>query len=79
MDAADTKTPEFRARDAHRGWLIGHFVAIVLGLGVAVGVNRALTPQTFWVQWLALAWGAAFAVHLAFFARATLATLGDKG
>ena len=33
-------------------------------------------PERLWVQWAALAWGAAFAVHLWVFARGTLATMG---
>jgi 2TM domain-containing protein len=77
MDQPVARTPEFRVRDAHRGWLIAHFAVFVLGLGVCVALNRALTPETFWVPWVGLGWGAVFAAHLLVFARATLATMGD--
>jgi hypothetical protein len=38
--------------------------------------NRMLTPETFWVQWVGLGWGALLALHGVHFARATLATMG---
>jgi hypothetical protein len=68
----------FRVRDSHRHWLTAHFVVACLGLIAAFAVNRFYTPDHFWVQWLALAWGVAFAAHVAYFARSTLATMGGK-
>jgi hypothetical protein len=67
----------FRTRDTHRRWLLAHFV-IYLGLLVgAFFANRTLTPDTFWVQWVALVGGVALAAHGIHFARGTLATMGS--
>ena len=65
-------------RDAHRRALNLHTALLVLGLGIAFGLNRSLTPDHFWAHWIALAWGVVFLGHLAIFARATLATMGRK-
>ncbi len=62
-------------REAHRVWLGAHFVVMLAGLLAAGALNRFLTPSLLWVQWVAIGWGAAFAVHLFVFARRTLATL----
>ena len=78
MDAPPRETPEFRKRGDHRLWLAAHFVALVFGLGGAAILNRVLSPEKFWVQWVAIAWGTVFVVHLVIFARATLATLAEK-
>ena len=68
----------FRVRDRHRSWLTIHFVALAVILVAAFIANRSLTPETFWVQWVALGGGLLFAAHLAVFARSTLATMGGK-
>jgi hypothetical protein len=68
----------FQVRDSHRHWLTGHFLLLVAGLGAALAVNRFVTPDHLWAQWVALGWGAAFAVHLLIFARATLGTMGGR-
>jgi hypothetical protein len=68
----------FRTRDAHRRWLTLHFVLFLGGMVGAFFANRAWTPDTFWVQWLALGWGIALAVHGIWFARGTLATMGGS-
>ncbi|HJZ84556.1 MAG TPA: hypothetical protein VKN99_05260 [Polyangia bacterium] len=67
-----------RIRDQHRTWLTIHFLVLAGGLVAAFAVNRFLTPETFWAQWVALAWGLAFGAHVAVFARATLATMGRR-
>jgi hypothetical protein len=72
-----THPPELRIRNVQRFWLITHFVAFVLGMGIAVLLNRTLTPHVFWVPWLGLAWGLVFLVHVIVFAVVTLATLGQ--
>src|SRR5207248_2954893 len=48
------------------------------GLLACAIANRMLTPDRFWVQWIALAWGGLFAVHLWVFSRSTLATMGGR-
>ncbi len=67
-----------RIRDQHRTWLTVHFLMLAGGLVAAFAANRFLTPETLWAQWVALAWGLAFAAHVAVFARATLATMGGR-
>lgn len=69
----------FRTRDTHRTWLTIHFIVALLGLMVAFAANRFVTPDHFWAQWVALAWGVLLIIHLAVFARATLATMGGGG
>jgi hypothetical protein len=66
----------FARREAHRTALNAHFVILLVGLGIAFAVNRFVTPETFWAHWVGLVWGAAFAIHLAIFARGTIATMG---
>jgi hypothetical protein len=68
----------FRTRDAHRRWLTFHFALFLAGMVGAFFVNRALTPETFWVQWVALGWGVVLAAHGIYFARGTLATMGGS-
>ena len=66
----------FEAREAHRMALVLHALLMIAGLSALALANRMATPEWFWVQWVALAWGAAFAVHLWIFSRGTLATMG---
>jgi hypothetical protein len=66
----------FRVRDGHRRALTWHFVFLSAGLLLVFGLNRALTPEVFWAQWVALAWAVAFVVHLGAFARGTLESMG---
>jgi hypothetical protein len=66
----------FATRERHRVALTAHAFAMIAGLLGCAVANRMLTPDRFWVQWVALAWGALFAVHLAIFSRRTLATMG---
>lgn len=76
MDAPVRATPEFKVRDRQRLWLFLHFTVMVLGLGGAAFLNRMLTPNVFWVTWVAIAWGAIFLVHVVIFALVTVASLG---
>ena len=71
------KTPSkgFLAREHHRVALTLHAFAMISGLLACAVVNRMRTPDRFWVQWVALAWGVVFLVHLAVFSRGTLATM----
>ena len=55
-----------------------HALLMIFGLTACALANRMLSPGHFWVQWVALAWGALFLVHLGFFSRDTLATMGRK-
>ncbi len=66
----------FEAREEHRAGLLLHAVAMMAGLAGAALANRFLSPGRPWFQWVALAWGAAFAVHLWRFTRGTLGTMG---
>jgi hypothetical protein len=66
----------FLTRDAHRLALTAHFFALVIGLAGVFVANRFLSPERMWAQWVALAWGLLFLVHLGIFARGTLATMG---
>jgi hypothetical protein len=66
----------FRKRDFHRRWLTIH---VALWLALLVGafmINRSYTPDTFWMQWVALVAGIALSIHGVIFARSTLATMG---
>jgi hypothetical protein len=69
----------FVERERHRVLLTLHALAMITGLLACAVVNRMKTPDRFWVQWVALAWGALFAVHLVLFSRGTLATMGGRG
>ena len=71
-------TKGFLTRERHRAALTLHAFAMIAGLLACAVVNRLRTPDRFWVQWVALAWGAAFLVHLWFFSRRTLATMGGR-
>ena len=51
---------------------------MISGLLACAFLNRRFSPDRFWVQWVALGWGALFLVHLAIFSRGTLATMGGK-
>lgn len=66
----------FLARETHRVLLTVHALTMISGLLCCALLNRALSPDRFWVQWVALGWGALFLVHLAAFSRGTLATMG---
>ena len=66
----------FLARETHRVLLTVHALAMISGLLGCALLNRALSPDRFWVQWVALGWGALFLVHLGVFSRGTLATMG---
>ena len=66
----------FEAREAHRMGLVLHALLMIFGLLALALLNRMRTPDTLWVQWVALAWGGVFAVHLWIFSRGTLATMG---
>ena len=68
----------FFRRDAHRRALNFHVALLVFGLGIAFVINRFVTPDRLWAQWVALGWGVAFTIHLVIFARETLATMGRK-
>ncbi len=66
------------AREQHRVALTLHAFAMITGLLACAVVNRMKTPDHFWVQWVALVWGAVFFVHLALFSKSTLATMGGQ-
>jgi hypothetical protein len=68
----------FATRESHRKALNVHMVLLFVGLAVVFGINRFVTPDTFWAHWVALAWGVVFLGHLAIFAKGTLATMGGK-
>ncbi|MGE5047509.1 MAG: hypothetical protein ACM3PC_02990 [Deltaproteobacteria bacterium] len=66
----------FLARERQRVLLTVHALLMISGLLACALVNRRLSPDRFWVQWVALAWGALFLAHLWAFSRSTLATMG---
>jgi hypothetical protein len=66
----------FLARERQRVLLTVHALLMISGLLACALLNRRLTPDRFWVQWVALAWGALFTGHLWAFSRSTLATMG---
>ena len=68
----------FLAREQHRVLLTLHALVMISGLLACALLNRRYSPDHFWVQWVALGWGALFLVHLAVFSRGTLATMGGK-
>jgi len=68
----------FLVRENHRVLLTIHALVMVSGLLACALLNRRLSPERLWVQWVAIAWGAVFAVHLWIFARGTLATMGRR-
>ena len=71
-------TRAFLAREHHRVLLTVHALVMISGLLGCALVNRRLSPDRLWVQYVALAWGAMFLLHLAVFSRETLATMGRK-
>ncbi len=76
--ARERPTKGFETREVHRMALVLHALVMISGLLLLALVNRMRTPDVLWVQWAALGWGAAFAVHLWIFSRGTLATMGGK-
>ena len=66
----------FLARARQRVLLTVHALLMIAGLLACALINRRLSPDRFWVQWVALAWGALFLAHLWAFSRSTLATMG---
>ncbi|HEY2028082.1 MAG TPA: hypothetical protein VGH20_02645 [Myxococcales bacterium] len=66
----------FRVREQHRTLLTAHALVMISGLLLCALLNRRYSPDRFWVQWVALLWGALFLVHLWWFSRGTLATMG---
>lgn len=68
----------FRIREQHRALLTIHALIMVFGLLLCAVLNRRYSPDRLWIQWVALAWGAAFLVHLWIFSRGTLATMGKR-
>jgi hypothetical protein len=68
----------FLVREHHRTLLTIHALVMISGLLVCAVLNRRFSPDRFWVQWVALGWGAAFLLHLWAFSRGTLATMGRR-
>ena len=68
----------FLVREHHRTLLTIHALVMTSGLLVCAALNRRFSPDRFWVQWVALGWGAAFFLHLWAFSRGTLATMGRR-
>jgi hypothetical protein len=68
----------FLAREQHRVLLTVHALLMITGLLACALANRVYSPDRFWVQWVALGWGALFLGHLALFSRGTLATMGGR-
>jgi hypothetical protein len=68
----------FVAREQQRVLLTVHALLMISGLLACAFLNRLYSPGRFWVQWVALAWGALFLLHLGIFSRGTLATMGRK-
>jgi hypothetical protein len=71
-------TRAFLAREQHRVLLTIHALVMIFALLVCAFLNRRLTPDRLWVQWVALGWFALFLVHLWIFSRGTLATMGGR-
>lgn len=68
----------FVVRENHRVLLTAHAFLMIFGLLACAFVNRRTSPDHFWVQWVALAWGAVFLAHLWLFSRGTMATMGKQ-
>jgi cytochrome c biogenesis protein CcdA len=66
----------FLTRDQQRHLLSLHFGVLLAALAGAAALNRFLTPDRMWFQWVALPLLLLFGLHLASFSRATLATMG---
>ena len=73
-----TPSKGFLAREQHRVLLTVHALVMISGLLACALVNRVYSPERFWVQWVALAWGSVFLLHLWIFSRGTLATMGKR-
>ena len=71
-------TKAFLAREQHRVLLTVHALVMIFGLLVCAFLNRRLSPDRFWVQYVAAGWALLFLAHLALFSRGTLATMGRK-
>lgn len=68
----------FLAREQHRVLLTLHALLMIFSLLACALVNRRLSPDRFWVQWVTLGWAALFVAHLVVFSRGTLATMGGN-
>jgi ABC-type Fe3+-siderophore transport system permease subunit len=68
----------FLVREQHRTLLTIHALMMISGLLICAVLNRRFSPDRFWVQWVALAWGVVFLLHLWIFSRGTLATMGKR-
>ena len=68
----------FLVRESHRVLLTIHALVMISGLLACALLNRRFSPDRFWVQWVAIAWAAAFLAHLWVFSRGTLATMGRR-
>ena len=66
----------FLTRDQQRHLLSLHFALLLSALAGAAALNRFLSPERMWFQWVALPLLVLFGLHLASFSRATLATMG---
>ncbi len=70
----------FLTRDRQRQLLTLHFALFLGGVALAALLNRSRTPDRLWFQWVALPWLGLLLVHLASFARRTLASMtGGSG
>jgi hypothetical protein len=76
--ARTSPTRAFLAREQQRVLLTIHALVMISGLLVCALVNRRVSPDHLWVQWVALGWFALFLVHLWIFSRGTLATMGGR-
>ncbi|MFL5392351.1 MAG: 2TM domain-containing protein [Myxococcales bacterium] len=68
----------FATRERHRVALTAHAFLMIAVLLACALANRMLTPDRFWVQWVALAWAVGFGVHVWIFSRGTMATMGRR-
>lgn len=67
-------------RDLQRHLLTLHFTFWVAGSAVTAWLNRSLSPDRLWFQWVALPWLALLGLHLLSFSRITLASMtGGSG
>jgi hypothetical protein len=76
--ARTSPTRAFLAREQHRVLLTIHALVMISALLGFAFLNRRLSPDHLWVQWIALGWFALFLVHLWVFSRGTLATMGRR-
>jgi hypothetical protein len=73
------KNVGFDIREGHRQALMLHASLMTVGLLACAFANRMFSPDRFWAQYVALAWGALFVAHLVRFSRRTLASMTSKG